>query len=49
MQVLIKELAIEKKLKAISTYDYLPNTNAEVLIFYYSKFILKTFRQKVNE
>lgn len=49
MQVLIKELAIDNMLNAISTCDCLPNTNTEALIFYYSKFILKTFQQKLNE
>ena len=48
MQVLLKEFGVENKLNTNSTYEYLPNTNKELLIISHSNLILKKIQQKVN-
>ena len=49
--MLTKDLSIDEKLIANSTYEYLPNTKKkkEVLIHSHSKFVLRNFQQNVNE
>ena len=47
--MLTKDVSIDEKLIANSTYEHLPNTKKEVLIHSHSKLVLRNFQQIVNE